>query len=165
MRRRYIAAIDASARLLVRAANQILDFFRGEAGKAELEPPRGESPPAWDLDHGAGAGPELERVFLAEAPRQLGDVRDAIARRDHEALAWTAHRLKGSIANFAAREALSAAERLEAMVRGAGSDSPGNTDALWAALDEQCGRLTAALTAFLDEIRQRGAAPESHLSG
>ena len=70
--------------------------------------------PEEELD--AAAWYRIAGLFLTEGPRQLDDVRDAIVRRDHAALLWAAHRLKGAIANLGASPALDAAQRLEDLV-------------------------------------------------
>jgi len=44
----------------------------------------------------------IARIFLADAPRQLAEIRQAIARGDARALRAAAHTLKGAAANFSA---------------------------------------------------------------
>jgi signal transduction histidine kinase/CheY-like chemotaxis protein/HPt (histidine-containing phosphotransfer) domain-containing protein len=104
--------------------------------------------PEEELD--ATAGTRITGLFLTEAPRQLDDVQDAIARRDHAALLWAAHRLKGAIANFGASPTLDAAQRLEDLAERGGA---GAADVTWASLEEQCGCLGTALTALLEKMR------------
>jgi signal transduction histidine kinase/DNA-binding response OmpR family regulator len=100
------------------------------------------TPPELTPDAESGIG----RLFLAEAPRQLEDVGRAMAGHDRAALAFTAHRLKGAIANLPASAALEAAERLEAFAdRG---------EAAWEAMEAEFDRLTAALADLLEKIRQ-----------
>ncbi len=60
---------------------------------------------------------ELAALFLDISPQQLAAVRDAIEHRDAAALEFTAHAIKGSLSNFAASEALQAAQKLESMGR------------------------------------------------
>ncbi|HXZ19623.1 MAG TPA: response regulator [Candidatus Acidoferrales bacterium] len=56
---------------------------------------------------------QLARMFLKDSPRLVGAVRRAAARRDSQALAHTAHALKGAVAHFGAQQARAAAARLE----------------------------------------------------
>ena len=105
-----------------------------------------------DLDVDAEARIRLAPLFLTEAPRLIGDVREGIARRDHVAVVFAAHRLKGSIANFIAPAALDAAERLEIMARSA---DPAGAEVAWDALSEELEHLTAALTPLLKELERQ----------
>lgn len=65
---------------------------------------------------------ELVRLFLADYPRHLAEIKEAIRLGDGGSLGKAAHTLKGSVGNFEAKKALAAAHRLELM----GSD--GNLD-------------------------------------
>ena len=56
---------------------------------------------------------EIATLFLEEYPRELDDLRKAIATGDAHLLERTAHGLKGSVANFGARAAVDAAFLLE----------------------------------------------------
>jgi signal transduction histidine kinase/DNA-binding response OmpR family regulator len=116
----------------------------------EALPRDAEFPFVADLDGDADARIRLARLFLTEAPRQVGDIREGIARRDRIAVVSAAHRLKGSIANFDAPAALEAAERLEIM---AGSTDSDGAEVAWDGLNEQLERLTAALAPFLKELK------------
>ena len=58
---------------------------------------------------------EIAHVFLEDYPRSLIAIRAAIAAADAKQLEISAHSLKGSVANFGAREAVEAALRLERM--------------------------------------------------
>jgi CheY-like chemotaxis protein len=60
---------------------------------------------------------KLTRLFLADCPKMLSRIQLAMASRDAQALQQAAHALKGSIANFAARDAVDAALKLEMMGR------------------------------------------------
>ncbi|MCI0548953.1 MAG: response regulator, partial [Candidatus Rokubacteria bacterium] len=105
-----------------------------------------EGPPVTDLEPNTRET-GIARLFLTEAPRLFEEVRHAITRRDRAAVVWTAHRLKGAIANFPASTALDASGRLEAIAEG---DEAAPADAIWATLDEEFGRLTAALAELLE---------------
>ena len=56
---------------------------------------------------------ELIRLFLADYPQLLVEIKQAIRRSDAEALAKASHALKGSVGNFAARKAFAAAQAME----------------------------------------------------
>ncbi len=55
----------------------------------------------------------MVEAFFDDCPRYLSEARDALFRRDASGLARAAHRIKGAVANFFARRAFQAAERLE----------------------------------------------------
>ena len=59
----------------------------------------------------------MARIFLADSPKRLAEIRQAIEQRDYEALRIAAHTLKGSVANFVCRQAVEAAYHLEGMGR------------------------------------------------
>jgi HPt (histidine-containing phosphotransfer) domain-containing protein len=58
---------------------------------------------------------ELIRIFLDDVPRQLAEIRQAIAAKDASRLARVAHSLGGAVGNFGAKPAHDAALRLEAI--------------------------------------------------
>ena len=60
---------------------------------------------------------QIVRLFLADYPRRVAEIKDAIHRGDANALARVAHTLKGSIGNIAAKNAIAIAQRLETMGR------------------------------------------------
>jgi signal transduction histidine kinase/CheY-like chemotaxis protein len=60
---------------------------------------------------------EIVKLFLDECPRLLGEVHEAVARRDADRLHRAAHALKGTVANFKAPAVFDAALRLEVMGR------------------------------------------------
>ena len=79
---------------------------------------------------------ELIDMFLADCPRMVADVKNAIESKDAEALKLAAHALKGSVANFAAAPAVDAARRLEVMGKdGDLSGAPAALRELQTALD------------------------------
>jgi signal transduction histidine kinase/CheY-like chemotaxis protein/HPt (histidine-containing phosphotransfer) domain-containing protein len=59
----------------------------------------------------------LAATFLADAPRALARIRNAVAKRNAAELAGAAHLLKGSLAIFGAPKAVAAARNLEALGR------------------------------------------------
>lgn len=60
---------------------------------------------------------EVAALFLEAQDEYLGQIREAADNGDIKALAETAHGLKGSVANFCAKDAYDAAYRLEMMGR------------------------------------------------
>jgi len=56
---------------------------------------------------------EIAALFLDEYPRELAEMRKALATGDAPTLERSAHGLKGSVANFGARAAVDAAFQLE----------------------------------------------------
>jgi signal transduction histidine kinase/DNA-binding response OmpR family regulator len=88
---------------------------------------------------------ELARLFLAECPRWMTEMRAAVAGRDPPRLQLSAHALKGGVATFAARATYEAALRLEKM--GRAGDLSAAPEAL-AALAQEVERLRPALTAL-----------------
>jgi two-component system, sensor histidine kinase and response regulator len=60
---------------------------------------------------------EIAVLFIEERPRAFKEIQEAIAAGDAARLENAAHALKGSVANFGARDAVAAAFRLEQMGR------------------------------------------------
>jgi signal transduction histidine kinase/CheY-like chemotaxis protein len=85
---------------------------------------------------------QLVQLFFDQSAGLLPELRDAIARGDGKALERSAHKLKGSLSNFGADQALRLAARLEEM----GHDAE-MTEALetWAALERAVSDLQQAL--------------------
>jgi PAS domain S-box-containing protein len=85
----------------------------------------------------------IVRLFLADYPRHLAEIQEAIHRRDAQALARTAHALKGSVGNFATKNAFTLAQRLEAMGRNQELETAG----------EDCIALESELALVSKELR------------
>ena len=89
---------------------------------------------------------ELVHLFLADCPQRLVEIKEAVRRGDAEALRIAAHTLKGSVGNFAAKNAFAAAQRLEIMGRDGDLHTAGEACATLeselALLREELGRLT-----------------------
>jgi len=60
---------------------------------------------------------EVASLFLDEYPKLLADLDISLSREDSLGLSSAAHTLKGAVANFGARRAVAAAERLESLGR------------------------------------------------
>ncbi|HEY2015476.1 MAG TPA: PAS domain S-box protein [Bryobacteraceae bacterium] len=84
----------------------------------------------------------MVRIFLADTPKRMAEIRDAIGQRDSDKLRTAAHALKGSAANFVSKPAVDAAYQLEVMGR-----EQNFTDAQtgYARLDEEIARLAQFL--------------------
>lgn len=97
---------------------------------------------------------KLTRLFLADYPRSLAQIKDALRRGDTEGLAKGAHKLKGAIGNFAAKEAAAAAERLESL--GKEGDLRAATDA-FVTLESELALLGEELTRLATNSRKQKA--------
>jgi PAS domain S-box-containing protein len=95
---------------------------------------------------------ELIRVFLADCPQRLAEIKEAVRRGDVEALRIAAHTLKGSVGNFAAKRAFAAAQRLEIMGRDGDLDKAGDARI---ALESELARLTEGLTKLIEKSSLR----------
>jgi len=85
---------------------------------------------------------QVAEIFLDDEPQQLAALQAALDSGDLEALRAAAHKLKGSVATFAAADALAAAKALEQACKdGDASRLP----ALAAAVRAEAARLAAAL--------------------
>jgi len=87
----------------------------------------------------------LNGLFVADAARLAGEIRDAIARQDGGALQAAAHRLRGSAGYFAAQRACELSARLEQL--GKAGDFSTATERACEELDEELARLDRAVAA------------------
>ena len=87
---------------------------------------------------------EFVRLFLADWPQRLAEIKEAIRRGDTGALDRAAHTLKGSVGNFAAQKAFAASQRLENMGR----------DGELGSASEACVTLESELKILSDELRR-----------
>ena len=92
---------------------------------------------------------EMARLFLADYPQRVEEIKESIRRRDATALARAAHALKGSVGNFAAKEASAIAQRLENIGRNGQLDAAG----------EGCIELESELALVAKELRRLIANP------
>jgi HPt (histidine-containing phosphotransfer) domain-containing protein len=91
---------------------------------------------------------ELRTLFLAEYPKLLTQLREAMNSRSAEPFWKAAHALKGMLANLGARDAASAASSLERI--GHDGDLSGAGEA-YAALEKEIDRFSRALTGLVEE--------------
>ena len=87
---------------------------------------------------------DLVRLFLTDCPQHVAEIKEAIRLSDAEALGRAAHTLKGSVGNFAAKNAFAAAQRLEIMGRDRDLDNA----------SEACVTLEADLALLSEELRR-----------
>jgi two-component system sensor histidine kinase/response regulator len=85
---------------------------------------------------------ELARLFLDDLPKQMEAIRQAAEKTQSYDLERAAHRLKGSVGNFAARPAFEAAFQLEKIARQRALDKVPET---LSALESEIARLQLAL--------------------
>jgi CheY-like chemotaxis protein len=85
---------------------------------------------------------EIVDLFIADCPRLLREIHEAIARQDAVRLKTAAHSLKGATVNFAAPAAFEAAQKLEALGR---TGSLAGAAAAAAHLEQELDRLKTAL--------------------
>ncbi|MEN3335651.1 MAG: hypothetical protein V7641_5016 [Blastocatellia bacterium] len=93
----------------------------------------------------------LIKLFLAELPSYLSEMREAAARGDSERLERTAHTLKGSVSIFHASSVVEAAHRLEMVGR---QDNLATAEEALAALEHELAWLKPALITFEMEYAQ-----------
>lgn len=85
---------------------------------------------------------EIAVLFIEDCPRALAEIQEAVTHGDAEKLENAAHALKGSVANFGARDAVDAAFRLEQMGRANEmSEAEGMLRKLESALSAVCTEL------------------------
>jgi len=82
------------------------------------------------------------RLFLAECPSYLSEIRRVVTNRDPKALEFAAHTLKGSIADLFTRQPFGAASKLVAMGERRQS---GGVEEAHAALEKEITQLRLAL--------------------
>ncbi|MGE0824346.1 MAG: response regulator [Candidatus Binatia bacterium] len=91
---------------------------------------------------------ELVGLFFDEIPGLLATIHESVVHRDVKALERAAHTLKGAVSNLSAKDACSAALRLEML--GYGGDLT-DVEEVYADLEKEITRLRSALTALREE--------------
>jgi signal transduction histidine kinase/HPt (histidine-containing phosphotransfer) domain-containing protein/AmiR/NasT family two-component response regulator len=94
----------------------------------------------------------LAKTFLADAPGKFSALRRAIAGKDADALAKTAHALKGALGIFGAPQAVALARSLEAMGR---TGSVGGAAELFASLEAEFTSLDHQLQALQQKSKPK----------
>src|SRR6202046_4879811 len=134
------------------AAKQPTDAQSGQDSSAPVQAARagtdGETAAA-HLHRATGGNEKLQRslikTFLQDAPKTILLIQRAIAAKDAQKLAGSAHALKGSIAIFGAAKAVAIAANLQAM--GRSGDLLG-ADSQFRALESEFARLKPELLAI-----------------
>jgi PAS domain S-box-containing protein len=98
---------------------------------------------------------DLARLFLADYPKQVTEIKIAIQRKDAERLRRAAHALKGSVGNFAAQRAFDAALQLEMMGKGGDLDA---AQGVCVTLENELSLLTRELQKLGRRNSQTGSA-------
>jgi HPt (histidine-containing phosphotransfer) domain-containing protein len=109
------------------------DFLRGVFDRAEM------------MNNFAGDTElfvQIAEIFIDDVPQQLAALQAAQDAGDIETLRAAAHKLKGSVATFAARDALTAAKALEQACK---DGDTGRVPALAGTVRTETARLTEAL--------------------
>ncbi len=86
---------------------------------------------------------ELAEAFRANYPRELSSIRDAISRRDAEALRRSSHHFKGTLGTLAAGPACQTAALLEEF---GSCRYLGDAETTYARMEEEVRALDAALS-------------------
>ncbi len=89
---------------------------------------------------------EVAELFVADCPRRLAALHEALLRRDCEGLRDAAHSIKGSVANFGAASAVGAAQHVEAMARAGDLSDAAEACGV---LEHEISRVRQALAALL----------------
>jgi two-component system, sensor histidine kinase and response regulator len=94
---------------------------------------------------------QVAGLFLDESPKQLADLRAAVARGDCLVMQRLAHTLRGSVGVFGARAACEAAQRLETMAK---ERDATHAQQAYDALEQAVARLKPGLIALKDGAAQ-----------
>ena len=97
------------------------------------------------VDGDTGLLEELIDLFLQDSPRQMGALKEALARHDLRALQAAAHSIKGSASNFIASAVVEAALRIESLAR---EGDLNECSPACAALEAEMASLNTALAAL-----------------
>jgi len=156
------AGMDGYVPKPVRAAALFAEIEKHVAGAAAAAPPAPAAAlkpdPGSVLDRAvlqervegdAGLLAEMIGLFLRDYPRLLGAMREAIASGDAQGLERAAHTLKGTVGNFAATAATTAALLLEQMGR---ERNLAQAEEGYAALERELDRLKASLAEICQEV-------------
>lgn len=92
---------------------------------------------------------ELIDIFRDDSSRLLSEIRTAVSSEDAARIGQNAHTLKGSVGNFGAAKAYSAAARLEAI---GGTGDLLEAGRAFAVLETEMERVQNALAAYAGEI-------------
>jgi HPt (histidine-containing phosphotransfer) domain-containing protein len=91
---------------------------------------------------------EIAAIFLAQAPKHMEKIREAVSKPDLKVLELAAHALKGAAANLLAQGVVEATSKLEDIGR---AGSPRGSQAALVSLEEEFGKLQSALAGLEKE--------------
>jgi PAS domain S-box-containing protein len=91
---------------------------------------------------------EIAAIFLAQAPKHMEKIREAVSKPDLKVLELAAHALKGAAANLLAQGVVEAASKLEDIGR---AGSPSGSQAALVSLEEEFRKLQSALAGLEKE--------------
>lgn len=91
---------------------------------------------------------ELVELFVAECPKLLSDIGEALRQEDSTGLEHAAHTLKGAVSNFEAERATELAANLESMGRTGDLLEAAST---YVALEEEVELVNSAISARRSE--------------
>ena len=91
---------------------------------------------------------EIVELFLAECPKLVSNIKEAIAKQDSKTLEYAAHTLKGAVGNLAASATYDCAQELENMGR---NDTLSGVEIAYQELEKNIERLKPVLTALTKE--------------
>ncbi len=123
----------------------------GPAGAADKKPRGAAFDPAAvaaRFDNDMSLLREVVELFSHQAQRLLPEIRAASQRRDARGLEQAAHKLKGSVANFGAREVYETALQLEMMGHSGDAAIAGD---MCSRLEKELADLQQSLATYLEE--------------
>ena len=92
---------------------------------------------------------EILHLFRGECPRLMGELREAVSRRNAEGIRRTAHTLKGMLGNLSAQDAYEAAARME---KAGWEDESADAENAFADFQRQLDRLDLAVVRFVADL-------------
>jgi signal transduction histidine kinase/DNA-binding response OmpR family regulator/HPt (histidine-containing phosphotransfer) domain-containing protein/HAMP domain-containing protein len=146
---------------LLKAIDEVVEGESAHAPGGETRQQPAPSPDQPPFDKGAaldGLGGdeevlrEMATAFLADCPRTLANLRQALTDGDAERITAAAHSLKGAVGYFAAEGALEAARKVETA---AGEGDLKGAQEAFAQLSVELSRLTPALEAVVEPHESR----------
>jgi two-component system, sensor histidine kinase and response regulator len=96
---------------------------------------------------------DLIRFFLEDSPKLLDQLRSALVKQDGKSATHASHTLKGLAANFTARRAVDAADRVERL---AAHKAFSDAEQAAVELQQRIEELRSALVGFVETLRASG---------
>jgi response regulator RpfG family c-di-GMP phosphodiesterase len=92
---------------------------------------------------------EIIGIFVADSPKLISEIRDAIDSGDHDRLRQASHTFKGMVANFCAMDSMELALQLERSGQNGDLAAAGN---IFAGLEMEIARLNRSLADFAEGV-------------